>query len=141
MATARSLQRFWIVSQNTGAGGRLLCRDSNTSSSGIRQQNVLLSLQSNLPPAPVFWLTIQKHYSDLAVATYGRGIYILDDISPLRDWDKAQQSAVYFFKPRQAYRYRVVENSVEDDVASHVVGANPPAGADLNYYLQNRRRR
>ena len=41
-------------------------------------------LQSGLPHAPVHWLTIQEHFSDLVVATYGRGFYILDDITPLR---------------------------------------------------------
>jgi photosystem II stability/assembly factor-like uncharacterized protein len=32
-----------------------------------------MPLQSGLPPAPVYWLTIQEHFSDLVVATYGRG--------------------------------------------------------------------
>ena len=30
------------------------------------------------------WLTIQEHFNDLVVATYGRGFWILDDITPLR---------------------------------------------------------
>ena len=40
-------------------------------------------LQLNLPHAPVSWLTIQQHFNDLVIATYGRGFYILDDITPL----------------------------------------------------------
>jgi photosystem II stability/assembly factor-like uncharacterized protein len=43
-----------------------------------------LPLQSGLPHAPVHWLTVQEQFSDLVVATYGRGFWILDDISPLR---------------------------------------------------------
>ena len=43
-----------------------------------------LPLQSGLPHAPVHWLTIQEHFNDLVVATYGRGFWILDDITPLR---------------------------------------------------------
>ena len=41
-------------------------------------------LQANLPHAPVYWLVVQEHFNDLVIATYGRGFWILDDISPLR---------------------------------------------------------
>ncbi|MEC9302442.1 MAG: sialidase, partial [Acidobacteriota bacterium] len=43
-----------------------------------------LPLQTNLPHAPVHWLTIQPHFNDLVVGTYGRGFWILDDITPLQ---------------------------------------------------------
>jgi hypothetical protein len=93
-------------------------------------------LRNNMPPAPVSWLTIQKRYNDLVAATYGRGIWILDDITPLRDWDKAQSAAVYFFKPRAAYRYREMKNARNNMLRNDLqVGENPPAGADLNYFL------
>ncbi len=93
-------------------------------------------LRNNMPPAPIYWLTIQKHYNDLVVATYGRGFWILDDITALRDYDQAQQSDAYFLKPRAAYRYRRTNATHAIDVNNHVVGQNPPAGADLNYFLK-----
>ena len=40
------------------------------------------SLQTNLPRAPVHWISIQDHFQDLVVATYGRGFWILDDLTP-----------------------------------------------------------
>ncbi len=40
-------------------------------------------LMSGLPHAPVSWETVQKNFHDLVVATYGRGIYVLEDITPL----------------------------------------------------------
>ena len=43
-----------------------------------------IPLQNNLPHAPVHWLTIQEHFGDLVIGTYGRGFWILDDITPLR---------------------------------------------------------
>src|SRR5436309_13501893 len=46
-----------------------------------------LPLQTNLPHAPVSWLTVQPRFHDLVVSTYGRGLYILDDISPLEQLD------------------------------------------------------
>jgi hypothetical protein len=94
-------------------------------------------LRNNMPPAPISWLTIQKRYNDLVVGTYGRGFWILDDITPLRDWDKAQSAEVYFFKPRAAYRYREVKNARNNMLHNDLqVGDNPPDGADLNYYLR-----
>lgn len=93
-------------------------------------------LRNNMPPAPIYWLTIQKQYNDLVVATYGRGFWILDDITPLRDWDKAQQGDVYFFKPRATFRYRHFGSTHAIDTYNKVVGQNPPTGADLNYFLK-----
>src|ERR1051325_903878 len=66
--------------------------------------------QSNLPHAPVYWIVVQEHFSDLVVATYGRGIWILDDITPVRQY-AAELTAkdVAFMPPRAAYRFRGVE--------------------------------
>jgi photosystem II stability/assembly factor-like uncharacterized protein len=94
-------------------------------------------LRNNMPPAPIYWLTIQKQYNDLVVATYGRGFWILDDITALRDWDKAQQADVYFFKPRASFRYRHFGSTHAMDTYNKVVGQNPPTGADLNYFLKS----
>ena len=93
-------------------------------------------LRNNMPPAPIYWLTIQKRYNDLVVATYGRGFWILDDITALRDWDKAQQADVYFFQPRAAFRYRHFGSTHAIDTYNKIVGQNPPPGADLNYFLK-----
>ncbi len=41
-------------------------------------------LQTGLPHAPVYWIAVQERFHDLALATYGRGFWILDDITPLQ---------------------------------------------------------
>jgi hypothetical protein len=89
-----------------------------------------------MPPAPIYWLTVQKNYNDLVVATYGRGFWILDDITPLRSYDQAQASSEFLFKPRPTYRYRHFNNTKQADTYNHVVGENPPTGADLNFFLK-----
>jgi hypothetical protein len=43
-----------------------------------------MPLQNNLPHAPVSWLAVQGQFHDLVVSTYGRGFWILDDLTPLR---------------------------------------------------------
>jgi photosystem II stability/assembly factor-like uncharacterized protein len=64
------------------------------------------ALDSGLPHAPVTWAVVQKDFHDLVVSTYGRGLYILDDISPLEQMAKNHSdAAVTLFEPRQNYRF------------------------------------
>jgi photosystem II stability/assembly factor-like uncharacterized protein len=93
-------------------------------------------LRNNLPPSPVYWITVEPRFHDLVIATHGRGIYDLDDITPLRDWDKAQSSDVYLFPPRASYRFRNIQTDRGRE-AEHVQGENPPYGADINFYLKS----
>jgi photosystem II stability/assembly factor-like uncharacterized protein len=92
--------------------------------------------QTNLPHAPVYGIAIQEHFNDLVIATYGRGFWILDDITPLRAVTPDLTARdVYLFAPRFAYRFRQVEPpwaALEDPTAGH----NPPYGASLHYWLK-----
>src|SRR5437899_869412 len=64
------------------------------------------ALDGGLPHAPVTWAVVQKEFHDLVVSTYGRGLYILDDITPLEQLAKSHSdSATVLFEPRQAYRF------------------------------------
>lgn len=93
-------------------------------------------INNNLPPAPVYWLTIQKRFDDLVIATYGRGDYILDDVSALRDFDKARAGdAPSLFVPRDAYRFRSIADQRLQEPGARIVGQNPPYGADIDFYL------
>ncbi len=102
------------------------------------------SLQSNLPRAPVHWLTVQERFNDLVVATYGRGFWILDDLTPLHQLDPgalgeappegAPSDNVVLFAPRPAYRFHPREPPMmqpEDPAA----GANPTYGASIHVYI------
>ncbi len=63
-------------------------------------------LQGGLPPSPVTWIATQKAYHDVVVSTYGRGLYVLDDVSPLEQMvADPQKSSVRLFNPRPTYRY------------------------------------
>ena len=94
------------------------------------------ALQMNLPHAPVYWLVVQEHFNDLVIATYGRGFWILDDITPLREMTAPVLNAdAHLFAPRPAYRFRAITGeagSPEDPT----VGQNAPYGASINYYLK-----
>jgi photosystem II stability/assembly factor-like uncharacterized protein len=63
-------------------------------------------LDSGLPHAPVSWETVQKNFHDLVVSTFGRGIYILEDISTLEQMaEKKSDAAVQLFGSRPSYRF------------------------------------
>lgn len=97
-------------------------------------------LRNNLPPAPVYWLQVQKNFSDLVIGTHGRGVFILDDISPLREWDTAQQKDFYLFKPHATYRFRHTDDGRESEPGGHVIGENAQYGAGINFYLKSPQR-
>jgi len=94
-------------------------------------------LQNNLPHAPVYWLAIQEHFHDLAIATYGRGFWILDDLSALEQMTpQALDSSAHLFAPRDTYRFRT---TVEPEAPAYdpTAGQNPPYGATIDYYLKS----
>jgi len=93
-------------------------------------------LQSNLPHAPAYWIAMQEHFHDLVLATYGRGFWILDDITPLEQMTAQNMAAeAYLYAPRDAYRFR---NATQPESMPNdpTVGQNPPYGASINYYLK-----
>jgi hypothetical protein len=93
-------------------------------------------LQLNLPHAPVYGMVIQEHFNDLVISTYGRGIWILDDLSPLQKLTpETAASNTTLFAPRAAYRFEDYNSNVSssDDPTA---GQNPPYGAAINYWLK-----
>jgi photosystem II stability/assembly factor-like uncharacterized protein len=94
------------------------------------------SLQMDLPHAPVSGIIVQETFNDLVISTYGRGFYILDDITPLRAMTADVLNAdAHLFAPRSAYRFRGITapSTPYDDPT---VGENPQYGAAINYYLK-----
>jgi photosystem II stability/assembly factor-like uncharacterized protein len=94
-----------------------------------------MALQGDLPHAPAYWLTVQPHFNDLVVGTYGRGFWILDDITAIQQLtDEVVASGVHLFDPRPAYRFlpRASANSQPGDPAA---GQNPVSGAGINFYV------
>ncbi len=86
-----------------------------------------LSLQNNLPHAPVHDMVVQTHFNDLVVATYGRGFWIMDDITPLQQLtDEVIASDAHLFEPRPTYRMH-----------SQTGGARANAISHINYYLKD----
>lgn len=93
------------------------------------------SLMTNLPSAPMYDFVVQEHFNDLVVGTYGRGFWILDDITPLQQLTpEVAASAAHLFAPRDAYRFHNITSpmSMTNDPSD---GENPTNGASINYWL------
>ncbi len=99
------------------------------------------SLRQNLPSTSIRDMVFHTddHMSDLVIGTYGRGFYVLDDTTPLREIAvKSQEIAaapLYFFKPGDAIRARVSDNWDQPLNPELPHASNPPYGVILDYYL------
>jgi photosystem II stability/assembly factor-like uncharacterized protein len=90
-------------------------------------------LQLNLPTTPVHDLVVKD--DDLVLATHGRSFWILDDLSPLRQFsDQVAGHDVHLYTPATAYRRQVAEDDEGPKLA--LVGQNPPAGAVIYYFVK-----
>ena len=94
------------------------------------------SLQLNLPTSAVRDLAV--HDIDLVVATFGRALWVLDDLSPLRQaTTQIASSNAYLLRPAMAVRVRW-DNDQETPLPPEVpTGQNPPDGAIIYYYLKS----
>jgi photosystem II stability/assembly factor-like uncharacterized protein len=74
--------------------------------------------------------------SDLVAGTHGRGFWILDDVTPLRQAAEAAAAQnAYLFKPATAIRIRFGTNDPTPWPPELSAGENPPPGALIDYYL------
>ena len=86
----------------------------------------------NLPTVSVRDIREQPQFNDLAIATHGRDLWILDDIGSLQNLPKAQQQGAMLFKPRTAYEYTYHAN--DEGQYTDFSGQNPPSGAVIDFY-------
>ena len=93
------------------------------------------SLRQNMAVSSVRDIIVKD--DDLVAATHGRGFWILDDITPLRQIDaKSADQDVILFKPTTAWRVRWNTSVDMPWPKEEPTGPNPPEGASINYYLK-----
>lgn len=93
------------------------------------------SLSLNLPPTPV--TDIQVHGNDLAISTFGRGLWIMDDVTPLREMSPEIATAeAYLFAPENGMRVRWDNYQDTPYPRETPAGQNPPDGAIIDYFLK-----
>jgi hypothetical protein len=92
------------------------------------------SLRLNMPASSVRDVIIKS--DDLVAATHGRGFWILDNITPLRQLDRTKTDN-FLFKPQTAVRVRFSLNPDTPLPPDEPAGENPPDGAMIDYLLAN----
>ncbi|HLJ47208.1 MAG TPA: hypothetical protein VKU01_14425 [Bryobacteraceae bacterium] len=92
------------------------------------------SLRLNMPATSIRDLIVKD--DDLVAATHGRGFWILDDISRLRQFTpETTKAAAVLFKPQTAIRIRWDMNTDTPLPPDEPAAENPPDGAVIDYYL------
>ncbi len=95
-------------------------------------------VRANLPTVPIFEITLHPRDNDMLLATHGRSIWILDDITPFQKAAEAISTAAYLFETRSPMQYNPDEfrPSFGEPGDQRFWGRNPDAGAALSYYLR-----
>jgi photosystem II stability/assembly factor-like uncharacterized protein len=92
------------------------------------------SLRLNMPATSIRDLVIKD--ADLIAGTHGRGFWILDDISPLRQiTSDIARAAAYLFRPATAWRFRWNKNTDTPLPPDEPAAPNPPDGVIISYLL------
>jgi photosystem II stability/assembly factor-like uncharacterized protein len=90
-------------------------------------------LRLNMPATSIRDVIVKD--DDLIAATHGRGFWILDDITPLRQLKNGETGPVVLFKPQTATRVRWDTNTDTPLPPDEPAGKNPPDGAAIDFYL------
>ena len=72
-----------VIAENPNKKGNLFAGTGNALYYTLDDGATWKNLQTGLPHAPVSWVVVQKQAHDLVLSTYGRGMYIMEDITPL----------------------------------------------------------
>jgi photosystem II stability/assembly factor-like uncharacterized protein len=94
------------IAENPNKKGMLFVGTGNALYYSMNDGQSWKPLQQGLPHAPVTWIVVQKQAHDLVVSTYGRGFYIMDDITPLEQgvMEPSFTDAAVLVAPRPAFR-------------------------------------
>jgi photosystem II stability/assembly factor-like uncharacterized protein len=92
----------------------------------------------DFPAVAVHDIAFQTRDHDLIIATHGRGIWIIDDLTPLRALTRDMMSADAAFLPGRRIQQRTDGNAGWVDGDAKFSGPNPPDGAVINYYQKQR---
>lgn len=94
-----------------------------------------VSIRGKMPAVPVRDIQVQPRDNDLLVATHGRGLYILDDLTPVQQLAAAQGQEAVLFDIRPATNWTSWNR--DGNLGMRIwAGENPPNGAMISYRLE-----
>jgi len=92
------------VAENPNRQGMLFAGTGNAFYYSLDDGKTWTHFKGGLPAAPVTWIEIEPRYHDVVVSTYGRGLWILRDITRLEQQDRMTDAAAFLFAPRAGFR-------------------------------------
>jgi hypothetical protein len=94
-------------------------------------------LKANLPTMPIYEIKQHPRDNDLILASHARGIWILDDPTPIQQWAKAQGGDAFLFDAEPAVIMNMANDRMKGFEGDRLfLGANPAPGATLAYALK-----
>jgi photosystem II stability/assembly factor-like uncharacterized protein len=91
-------------------------------------------IHSGFPNTPAYDLKFEKSTHDLVVATHGRGIFVLDNLTPLEESGGAEPAGTKLFTPLAATRWAIFNRHGFE--LTGFAAPNPPEGAQFDYWLE-----
>ncbi len=106
LPTGHPLDYVRVIAENPNKKGMLFAGSGHTLFYSMNDGQNWKPLQEGLPHASISWVVVQKASHDLVVSTYGRGIYIMEDITPLEQgmMEPSFTETAALAQPRTAYR-------------------------------------
>ena len=92
-------------------------------------------LRAGLPTVPVYAITMHPRENDLIIGTFGRGVWILDDASPIQEAAKALRADAHLVAPRRAIQFNRAHDKWWMWGDRRFWGENPPFGAGIAFHL------
>jgi photosystem II stability/assembly factor-like uncharacterized protein len=102
---AHPLSYAMTIAENPNRRGMLFAGTGHGFFYSLDDGGRWVQFSEGLPAAPVSWITVPKLWHDVVVSTYGRGLFILHDISTLEESDKVStDEAFHVYEPKPAFR-------------------------------------
>src|ERR1041384_2562897 len=97
-----------------------------------------MRVKANLPTVPIYEITLHPRDNAMILATHGRSIWILDDMTPLQQFPKARSMDAHMFEIRPATEMNPAgDRSREFEGDMQFLGKNQDVGAAFTYYLKS----
>ncbi|MBV8531378.1 MAG: hypothetical protein JO104_08675, partial [Candidatus Eremiobacteraeota bacterium] len=90
------------------------------------------SFKNDLPTVSVHDIRMQTQYDDLVIATHGRAAYIMDDMAPVQELQRAVARGSWLFTPRLSYEW--TQHSNDEGTYTNYAAENPPYGVMVSFY-------
>ncbi|MFN8057915.1 MAG: hypothetical protein U0Q12_02035 [Vicinamibacterales bacterium] len=93
-------------------------------------------VKSGLPTVPIDEITLHSRDNDMILATHGRGVWILDDLTPIQQASEAMKASAFLFGVRDASPMNLSAERTNFAGDRRFWGKNPEPGAGIAYYLK-----